>query len=204
MRHAESLGNVDKNTYKVIPDNQVPLTQEGLIQAEVLGSSNLSCEVSWTNQYPYISYIYYSPYLRAVQTKNGLVRSKTAALSNVIKEIEHPLIYEQVYSSNYEHMVVDLPNHSDSFSTFAKNYGAFWYKENGAESFADVYLRAKLFLSDLKQTHSKEDPDILVISHGIFLRMLQGIIQELSVAEILEVKKYENCEVRSFCIKGVQ
>ena len=37
VRHGESLGNVDPTAYARIPDNQIPLTEEGKSQAEEAG-----------------------------------------------------------------------------------------------------------------------------------------------------------------------
>ena len=84
VRHAESQRNVAKKgavyfadeearaTVKGIPEHKVPLTSEGLRQAEAAGRF-------LREQFGAFDYIYHSGYLRTLQTVEGILKAYSAA-----------------------------------------------------------------------------------------------------------------------------
>ena len=70
VRHAESLGNVDKGAYAVVPDPQLPLTPRGEAQAAAAGASIRS--LFDEDGVPYRLHFYLSPYLRSKQTASAI------------------------------------------------------------------------------------------------------------------------------------
>lgn len=70
VRHAESRGNVDDETYTNLPDPAVPLTTKGHEQARQAGV-RIRNMLNAGGQ-PYQVYFYTSPYTRTVQTYEGI------------------------------------------------------------------------------------------------------------------------------------
>ena len=68
VRHGQSEGNVDSSLYGVIPDNQIALTEKGIMQARQAGREirNIIGDESLR--------FFYSPYLRAKQTLEEIIR----------------------------------------------------------------------------------------------------------------------------------
>jgi probable phosphoglycerate mutase len=63
----------------------------------------------------------------------------------------------------------------------ASGQSFFEYKPQGGERLVDVFERARKLMENLGNEKRKET--VLVVSHGDFLRMVLGVIQEISLEE---------------------
>ncbi|MBQ9559991.1 MAG: histidine phosphatase family protein [Bacteroidaceae bacterium] len=66
-----------------------------------------------------------------------------------------------------------------------------------AETMESLSRRAAQFLSSIASDESLRDCDVLVVSHGLFLRVLQAVYHRVAVRE---VGKMENAEVRQLVL----
>lgn len=189
IRHGQSLGNTDRKYYKLIPDNQVPLTEKGTQQALAAG-----LELGPMLSNSKIA-IYYSPWTRAFQTKDLIIKSLNdySKCLDIYKEQECAIIHEQLYSFNHEDM--QTVEYVDLDHPTIKTYGSFWYKSGNVESYNEVYQRAFTFWTNILLTHNRET-DIVIVSHGIFLKALQMVIQNLTINQFLLLEDFRNCEIR--------
>ena len=181
VRHGQSQANVDEEIYKSIPDHRIALTDKGQTQATFAGK-----ELNYTLQGS--TRIVHSPWLRAKQTavliKEQLIFHKTTVL------VEDPLIYEHSILHSYE----DMKNKEDYYSHEKYSFGSFWYKSGTSESLADVYARARIFVNDLKAGRYQGD-NLIIVSHGLFILMVRGVLHNLSVQEILDLYLPNNCQI---------
>lgn len=181
VRHGESQANADEEIYKSIPDHRIALTDKGQTQAAFAGK-----ELNYTLQGS--TRIVHSPWLRAKQTadliKEQLVFHKTILL------VEDPLIYEHSVLHSYE----DMKNKEEYYSHEKYSFGSFWYKAGTSESLADVYARARIFVNDLKTGRYQGD-NLIIVSHGLFILMVRGVLHNWSVQEILDLHLPNNCQI---------
>jgi len=185
MRHTESLSAKKKFLSSYPEINFNPLTRKGVL--DVFNKiSKLKKEK--------IDLIYASPMLRT---------KETALL--ISDKLKIPVFFDE----RLREIDLGILNHksSEEFDKYFTN--PFNSKrdlnkrvENG-ESLNDVKKRAILFLMDLERKH--KDKNILIVSHGAVLWMLESEMKALSSSEIAEfkVKPYKIGEIRKVVLKVV-
>lgn len=183
VRHGQSVANVDEDLYYHIPDYQMPLTEKGRLQAEEAG--NCLAHLLSLEDSPMSIGVIHSPWLRAKHTAE-IIQSCVEGS----KLTEDPLIYEHSVTHSYKEM-----EHREDYESKEKHhYGAYWYKTGTSESLADVYQRARLFVNDLRNNRYKEDT-LVIVSHGIFIKMVKGVLNNLSVNDIMDMALPYNCQI---------
>ncbi|CAF1098103.1 unnamed protein product [Didymodactylos carnosus] len=81
-----------------------------------------------------------------------------------------------------------------------KKVGDFFYRFRNGESGADVYDRCSLFLDTLSRemnTGYFPSDNILIVSHGLFMRLFLMRYFRWTTEKHQELKNFRNCE---FCI----
>lgn len=143
IRHGESEGNLDTATYTTTPDNKIPLTPLGIIQARQAGNrlynivsndhSSSSIDNNWR------VYFYVSPYERTRSTLREIGRSFQK--KRIIGVREECRVREQDFGNFQveERMKVIKENR--------ERFGRFFYRFPEGESAADVFDRvSSMFL----------------------------------------------------------
>lgn len=186
VRHAQSLANVDESLYRSMADHKIPLSPLG---EEQLGPlvNNLKNLINDSKVR-----IVYSPYMRALQTAEAI---KTGLGIKDKHFIEEPLVAEQRFFSSYKLMNTD----QESYTSAVKyDYGFFWYKEGEGESEQDVYTRARLFLNDVRSGVYGKKKDLVIVCHGVFIRMIRKILEGRTLEDLREVVYVPNATSVSF------
>lgn len=179
VRHGESLANVDENIYWMQPDHSIPLTNKGVDQA-VEANSKLKDILKTTTDLAFV----HSPWARARVTAQYLAQDIDSVL------YEDPIIFEHSVAHSYKEMSQREPYNSEE----KEQYSRYWYKTNTSESLSDVYMRARLFVSDLKANRYEEET-LIIVSHGVFINMVLGVLHKLSINEILDMPLLNNCQI---------
>lgn len=180
VRHTESVGNVDKSVYKTTPDWNVPLTDNGLRQAEKACKkvSNIILKDEESNfaslkcdgYYPGV-WIYSSEWKRAVQTAEPFVTWANETYGHKhhssFQYREDPRIREQEWGNFNE------PQAIIALNKIRKKFGTFHHRFPEGESGSDVYLRISSFLDTLHRDFNKPEcpRNIVIFSHGYTLRI---------------------------------
>jgi broad specificity phosphatase PhoE len=154
VRHGESEANVG-NMYL---GGETPLTAKGHEQAEFIAerASKLPIEI-----------IIASTLLRAKQTAQHIVE-KTG------KPIEFSdLFVERRSPSEYIGRKYNDPATADVDKLLDANFGKPGWRYSDEENFDDMKVRAKKAMQLLE---SRPENEILVVTHGLFLRMLVGTL----------------------------
>ena len=181
VRHGQSLGNVNANTYSTTPDWKIPLTNVGIEQAEIAGKY-----IARLNHSSSID-VYYSPMIRAAETYK-IIRPYIASNISLCKE--EPLISEQSFGMphSYRH---DFRNRDMMIAR--KKYGSFYFTPPDGESGLDVTMRVKQFIQELKV--SSPDNNVLLITHGSFIKLFLKEILGWNIAEYESYIRPDNGKV---------
>lgn len=186
VRHGESLGNINPEAYKMMPEWKIHLTEEGKKQAEKVGK-----DLSYMMHY---ATMISSPYVRARETASIIKDQFHKA--RIFSHIENVLTIERAWGN--------LRDEVEQFKTREERNHLFdfYRRPTGGESFADVYQRAFVFLEYLKNNfkYDQSDPwdkenNIIIVSHGEFLKVLLMIIDGNTVEEFDGLPNPKNCEI---------
>lgn len=177
IRHGLSLGNCNPQTYYKMEDWKVSLTDKGKQQAEEVSEKLKDLEKP---------YIYTSPYVRAKETTEIIARPHGGFI------YESVLIHERVWGNLREEV--------DSFETREERNHLFDFfrRPEGGESFSDCYRRAFVFWQYLRNSYGFPEffnQDIIIVSHGEFLKLLLMIIDGKTVKEFNDLPNIKNCEI---------
>ena len=179
IRHGLSEGNINNQVYYDMPDWKVPLADEGREQAKEVAKELKKI-------FNYHINIITSPYLRAKETSEII-----ASEFNTSTIIESPLIYEREWG-NLREEVKYFKAREERTHLFD-----FFRRPVGGESFADLYKRAFVFFEWLKSARKNGDiwHNIIIVSHGEFLKVLLMIIDGNTVEEFNKLSNIKNCDI---------
>jgi broad specificity phosphatase PhoE len=168
LRHAESLGNVDELAYTRIPDHALPLTARGEQEARAV-APEIARLLDGSRPAVYVS-----PYLRTRETLRLLdIRTSCERLGN----LQDPAEQEVQKARRHE-------------------FGHFFYRLPFGESGADVDDRVAAFLSDLRMREESHPETVLIVSHGLTLRLLCRRLFAWSIELFESLSNPATCEYR--------
>ncbi len=197
IRHAESIANIDKSIYEIIPDWKIPLTSNGKQQAIESGYSILD---NLSKKDYNLFGIYLSPYLRCIETWNGIHQILIANKNQIEFIRQDPRIREQERGNIRDRKTngwVDVWQER-------KEQGPFFYRFPNGESGADLYDRCTGFLDTLHRDFEKTDfpENIIIITHSFTLRVLLMRWFHWSVDYFHSLDDPENAEIFHLKLNG--
>ncbi|MCM4079214.1 histidine phosphatase family protein [Paractinoplanes hotanensis] len=193
VRHGQSTGNVtaqDAETAGIeeidIPerDADVPLSDLGREQAKAVGA--VLAEAS-----PQVAVV--SPYLRARQTAE-------LALAG----LDVPMVVDERLRDR-ELGVLDLltaygvQRRLPGEAARRARHGKFYYRPPGGESWADVLLRLRALLRELREDHP--GGRVVLVAHEAVVFLVRYLAEGLSEAELMEIAHgttVANCSISSW------
>jgi broad specificity phosphatase PhoE len=201
VRHGESTGNAARAAAESagldemgIPerDADVPLSENGRAQAEVLGQWLAALPES---QRPEI--VLSSPYIRALETAR-ISLSDIGAPQVRIDERLRDRDMGSLFGLTPAGVAARFPQEAAQ----RRQMGKFYYRPPGGESWTDVALRLRGLLADLDREHAGER--VLVFTHDVIIVLTRYILENLSEADILEIEKtpVANCSVTWWTTRG--
>jgi broad specificity phosphatase PhoE len=197
IRHGESTGNVaaaraetDEVELIDIPerDADVPLSQTGREQAAAV------CRwlADWPERdRPDVAIV--SPYLRTVQT---------AELA--LDGLGIPMVRDERLRDRELGILDLLTTHGvrtrlPAEAIRRQRLGKFYYRPPGGESWADVALRLRSLLGDLRRDHA--DGRVLLVGHEAVIFLFRYLVENLTEAELTEIaydNTIGNCSISSW------
>ncbi len=206
MRHADSEGNEVKRLLKIGNRNPLPkgfgdrhssdyhLTNKGYEQAKIAGE--------WIRKNGGLEFdLYYtSPFLRATETADSLQLP-------FAQWDPKPHLRERDWG------VLDTVAKQEEFAKYEEEvarhrYGPFVCKPAGAESMADLCVRASLFCVETLQTEG-DGKNVIAVAHGDIMRAFQIVLGQMSVFEYLEMaaanrpeENIYNCQIFHYSREG--
>ena len=192
IRHGESTQNTLEN-YDNFPDFKVELTEQGKQQAKECGEF-LKDFCQENNIELKNAKMFISPFERTKQTAK--IINKHLKIDDVTEDV---LLIERQYGL-YDNIAYEDRSQYPVFYKFGKwmdeHDGRFYKKMPLGESPLDVYVRAKLFLQDLKNIWNDKVENVFIISHGMFLKTLQMAFCNYSVDWFNQSGIMTNCSVQ--------
>lgn len=198
VRHGESIGNVANTEARQAQalrldvdasDSEIGLTEVGAGQAEALGR--------WMAELPsgeLPTQLVVSPYIRTRETARLLIEA--AGLHHLPVSVDERL-------RDREQGVLDRltgAGFRDKYPEEAvrRDYvGKFWYRPSGGESWADVALRVRAVLLELRLT--MPDERILVVTHDVVILVVRYILERLAPVEATQWSgQLANCSLTTF------
>lgn len=150
VRHGESEANVERRH----GSHESPLTETGKAQAAFISER--------VSHLP-IQKVIASSMVRAHQT------AEIIAASNNVPVITSDLFIESHGPSEFSDALYTDPKAVEAFTLLSQNYGNAEFRLGDAEVFEDHTKRAQAALEFLT---GQEEEHILVVTHGMFLRIL--------------------------------
>jgi len=199
VRHGESAGNVARQAaeaggFPVIDilqrDVDVPLSALGERQAAALGT--------WfKEQTEQPNVILSSPYLRALQTTEGIVQS--AGLEASCARHSDERLREKEFGTldllTKKGIIAQYPHEAERRAKLGK----FYYRPPGGESWCDVILRLRSVLDHIQLQYRGER--VLIVAHQVVVLCMRYLLEHMSEAQILGIdqeKDIANCSVTSY------
>jgi broad specificity phosphatase PhoE len=188
VRHAESLGNTRMSEYATTPDYDVQLSPNGWQQAVNAGVGLRDTLERRHGAGNYRIFFALSPYCRTRQT---FVAMRQAFDERSFAGLEEDInLREQEFSGGLQTDRIrrDLEERL--------RYGRFFFRFPQGESTADVYVRQCLFedqlLRSLRSGRLSEASHVVIIGHGISLRVLLMRLLGWTVESFLQVHNPPN------------
>lgn len=177
VRHGESLGNLDESTYVHVPDWKIPLTKKGFKDGQRAGEKIKE----YIGDKPL--FIYTSPYLRTKQTLAGMVEAFDT--NYIVGVREEPRLTEQQFG-NFQNLATIVNSKAER-----ARFGRFYYRFPQGESGLDVYNRATSFIATMfrdfaNDNIAREDLNVIIVTHGLTLRLLVMRWFQYSIADFEE------------------
>ena len=182
IRHGESEGNLDRNTYASKQDYKLLLTEEGIRQAEEAGG-----EVKRIVGDGRVCF-YVSPLWRTRMTFEHVAKHLDR---NNIRWKEDPRLREQEWG-HFRDLKANIQIDAER-----NKFGTFYYRIKDGESCADVYDRVSDFLHSLYRDFLKHDfeENVIIVTHGMTLRMFLMRWFHWTVEEFETLRNPKNCEI---------
>ena len=186
VRHGESIGNVAREEAESsgalaismpVRDADVPLSELGVQQARAVGR--------WLAADParVPDAVWSSPYLRARQT----AQTALAELANP------PAIRQDERIRDRELGVLDLLTKRGVGAQFPAEaqrrswLGKFYYRPPGGESWVDLVLRIRAFLSDLERGSGQGRH--LIVSHDAVILLFRYVCEQLDEDSVFQIAR---------------
>lgn len=201
LRHGESSGNVARDAAEAagLPlieiagrDVDVPLSALGERQSKAVGR--------WFGAMPESeqpTIVFTSPYLRAMQTSEHIVRE--AGLAERVTQIVDERLREKEFGSLNRLTRAGILAKFPEQAELRKDLGKFYYRPPGGESWCDVILRLRSLLDQIQLQH--RDQRILIVAHQVVVLSFRYLLERLTEAQILAIDRERdvaNCGVTAY------
>lgn len=182
IRHGESEGNLDRNTYANKQDYKLLLTTHGVNQAEHAGAE-LKKIIGDEN-----AIFYVSPLWRTRMTFEHIARHLDR---DKFRWREDPRLREQEWG-HFRDLKANIQIDDER-----NKFGTFYYRIKDGESCADVFDRMSDFMHSLYRSFEKEsfEENVVIITHGMTLRMFLMRWYHWTVEEFETLRNPKNCEI---------
>ncbi|WP_305825621.1 histidine phosphatase family protein [Massilia brevitalea] len=201
VRHGQSAGNVARDVAEAAAghmidiaerDVDVPLSELGMRQSQALGS--------WFAGLPEAerpNVVLHSPYVRAAETANILMRSLNREIllavhgDERLREKEFGIL-DRLTTHGIAHKYPELYEQR-------QHVGKFYFRPPGGESWCDVVLRLRSLLDTISREYGGER--VLIVAHQVIVNCFRYLIERLDEASILAADRagdVPNCSVTSY------
>jgi probable phosphoglycerate mutase len=199
VRHGESSGNVARDAAEAQGleridiaqrDIDVPLSDAGHGQVEALGH--------WFGSRPadeQPTVVWTSPYVRAQQTADGLVKSAGLDLPVVLDERLREREFGILDGLTRKGITAQFPDESERRTRLGK----FYHRPPGGESWSDVLLRLRAALDELRREAAGQR--VVLVTHQVVVLLVRYVLEGMTEHQVLDVDRaaeVANCSVTTY------
>lgn len=199
VRHGESSGNVARDAAEAEGleridiaqrDMDVPLSDAGHGQAEALGH--------WFGRLPedeQPTVVWTSPYVRAQQTVDGILKGAGLDLPVVLDERLREREFGVLDGLTRKGITAQFAGESER----RKRLGKFYHRPPGGESWSDVLLRLRAALDELRLEAAGER--VVLVGHQVVVLLVRYVLEGMNEQQILDVDReaeVANCSVTTY------
>lgn len=197
VRHGQSAGNVANDEAHrrgldrldlATRDADTPLSPEGEAQARAVGRH--LCDLD-ENERPEV--VLSSPYERAART--ATLATATVGADVVLDERLRERDLGAFDGLTGAGIRAAFPDESERRTLTGK----FYYRPPGGESWTDVALRIRQFLTELRQVHG--DRRVWIFTHQAVIMSFRLVVERMDEKQLLEIDRTEplaNCSLTSY------
>jgi broad specificity phosphatase PhoE len=201
VRHGQSAGNVARDAAEAAAglridiadrDVDVPLSELGERQSQALGA--------WFAAMPahaQPNVVLYSPYVRAAQTADLLMRRLDREELVAVHADER--LREKEFGILDRLTVRGIAEQYPDLYEQRRHVGKFYFRPPGGESWCDVILRLRSVLDTLTREYCRER--VLIVGHQVIVNCFRYLLERMDEATILEQDRLgdvPNCSVTSY------
>jgi broad specificity phosphatase PhoE len=201
VRHGESMGNrADAQAREAhaeqldldLRDADVELSATGRDQGDAVADWLVEAEASWAP-----TVVLSSPYLRAFETAERATRRTDleVALDERLRERDLGILDGLTG--------VGIRARHPEEAERRKKLGKFYYQPPNGESWADVVLRVRSLLDDLR--HGFDGERVWMFTHQAVIMSFRYVLEGISEEELLEIDRQvqiPNASITRYCRKG--
>lgn len=204
VRHAQSEANLDKNLFRTMSDQAIPLSQTGIQQAEKLGKF-VDNYLSVTLKEQERVRLWSSSYTRTAQTASGLYKNSPNVNWDVSAK-GHIFFDQRLREREFgyfdglgdEEIMARYPEEWKHYKKMMQGKGRFFAKPYNGESGANVCDRLETFKATLFRDIDRHDGihHHVIVNHGFTLRCFVTNFFHLHHDFFEEMKNPSNTAVR--------
>ncbi len=152
-----------------------------------------------------IERVYYSPWVRATQTKELILQQFPERLRNNLEASSLPSLF--IREQEAGELDMGSGDHEKAnklyqeYRLMARQKGHFSLTHGGIESWGSVGNRVNLFVQRLKRSSRYNDRKLLIVTHGIVLLMFRFVLENLTEYEVERIHDDDhpkNCSVYTY------
>lgn len=130
-----------------------------------------------------------SPYVRTIETFQGIKKAWTRDAAHAIPWSEEPRIREQDFGNFQEPLKIR------ECKAQRRRFGSFFYRFPSGESPADVYDRVSSFLESLHRMFEKStETNYVLVTHGVSIRVILTRYFKYRISEFEQMENFHNGE----------
>lgn len=179
VRHGESIGNLAAlqaeragvDWLDLAPrDPDVPLSPLGVEQATAVGH--------WLRAAPPPDVVLVSPYVRTVETARAALTGSSLPTSCDERLRDRDLGQLDLLTTHGLRRL--YPQEAER----RQRLGKFYYRPPGGESWADVALRLRSLLADLRREHDRGR--VLLFTHDVVVQIVRYLVEDLTEQNLMD------------------
>jgi len=186
------LDDESRKSVAGIPDWQVPLTDQGHVQARATGAALRA-------RFGVFDYVYHSGYRRAQETAEGILEAYPQAERSTMRLRMNAFVRERDNGYTYDMTTAEAESAFPWLQPYWDTFGSWFSRPPGGESLSDLSSRVYLFLNMLFRDRANQR--ILVVTHGGTLRAFRFLLERWTFEETTEhlaKDRTPNCSVTTY------
>jgi 2,3-bisphosphoglycerate-dependent phosphoglycerate mutase len=201
VRHGESAGNVARDLAEAEQRERIDLAHRDMdVPLSALGERQAAALGRWTaGQEDRPTTLWVSPYVRAQETARIALDAAGLDLPVRVDERLREREFGVLDGLTRKGITSVYPEESERRTRLGK----FFHRPPGGESWADVVLRVRAVVDEVRSDCAGER--VLIVGHQVVVLVVRYVVERMTEAQVLDVDRegeVANCSVTSYAFPG--